>query len=631
MIIGTAGHVDHGKTELIRALTGIDTDRLHEEKERGISIDIGFAPYELPGGRLAGVIDVPGHEKFIHNMLAGIGGIDLVLLVIDATEGVMPQTREHLDILDLLQIKNGLVIITKVDLVDEEWLDIVQEDVLEALQGSFLEGAPVHCVSSVTGQGMPELRRSIDALAEVVKEKDTAAPLRIPVDRIFSAAGFGTVITGTVLGGTVAQGQRVQVLPPGRECRVRGVQVHGRQVEKALAGQRVALNLAGLEKKDVLRGSVVAEPGYFHLTRYCDASLKLLPTAPRPLLNMAPVHFYLGTARVVARLRLLGCEELAPGEEGFVQCRLERPLVARRGDPFIIRSYSPMRTIGGGVVLDESPARHKRFRKDVLSQLQELEKDDPLPFVLQKLRESQYSTLQELAQLTKMGLEPLREMMGRALREGEVLLLDDYYMPGALVERWEKAVLQELEAFHAAKPLQRGMQRARLAGLLPGRPPQRIFDALLGKMQAGGQVEAFRELLSRSGFQPRPSPGQAQKLQRLEEHFASAGLNSPTLKELGQELGLKREEEEELLDYLLRQGVLVKISEELYLHRDIYGQCLQALQRHFRENRSLTLAQYRDILQTSRRYAQALLEHFDGIKYTRRVGDERLPLKLPAD
>ncbi len=630
MIIGTAGHVDHGKTELIKALTGIDTDRLHEEKERGISIDIGFAPYRLPDGKLAGVIDVPGHEKFIHNMLAGIGGIDLVLLVIDATEGVMPQTREHLDILNLLQVKNGLVVITKVDLVEEEWLEMVKEDVKEALEGSFLEGASMHCVSSVTGQGLEELRKAIDNLAETVVEKDTAAPLRVPVDRIFSAAGFGTVITGTILGGSVAPGQRVEVLPPGKECRVRGVQVHGRQVEKAVAGQRVALNLVGLEKKDVLRGSVVAEPGYFHLTRYCDARLVLLPSAPRPLINMAPVHFYLGTARVVSRMRLLGCEELAPGETGFVQCRLDRPIVARRGDPFIIRSYSPMRTIGGGVVLDENPARHKRFRRDVLDRFKELEKEDPLPFVLQKLGEKHYATLQDLALLTQMGQQPLREMMERAQEQDEAVLLDDLYVRRAVVERWEETILQELEAFHRAKPLQQGMQKARVFRLLPGRPPQRLLDALIERLRDQGWLETSREFIFKRGFHPEPSARQEEQLRSVEALFKDAGLTSPAGKEIGQMLGLKKEEEEELLDYLLHTGVLVKAAEDTYLHREIYRQGLQALVQHFRDHPTLTLAQYRDLLQTSRKIAQLLLEHFDGMKYTRRVEDARIPWKLPS-
>ncbi len=631
MIIGTAGHVDHGKTELIKTLTGIDTDRFNEEKERGISIDIGFAPYRLPDGHLAGVVDVPGHEKFIHNMLAGIGGIDLVLLVIDATEGVMPQTREHLDILNLLQINKGLVVITKVDLVDEEWLELVIEEVKEALEDFFLAEAPVHCVSAVTGQGIEELRQAIDSLAGTVLEKDIDAPLRVPVDRFFSASGFGTIITGTVLGGTVAAGQTVELLPPGKEYRVRGVQVHGQKVEKAYAGQRVALNLAGLDKKDVIRGSVVAEPGYFHLTRYCDARLRLLPSAQRPLVNMAPVHFYLGTARVVSRMRLLGTEELAPGEEAFVQCRLDKPVVARRGDPFIIRSYSPMRTIGGGLVLDENPARHKRFRQDVLQRFQELEKEDPLPFVLQKLGEKHYATLKDLAQLTQMGPEPLQEMLERARQQGEVVQLDDLYVRRPALERWEEDILQEVEKFHRSRPLQPGMQRAPLSALLPGKPPQRLFDALLDRMLEQGLLGMSRELVFKPGFKPAPDSRQEKLLARLEEHFKHAGLDMSALKEAEQKFGLKKGEEEELLDYLLFQGILVKVSEDVYLHRDVYRQCIRALGEYFQDHDSITLAQYRDLLQTSRRHAQALLEHFDGMKYTRRVGDERVPWKLPKE
>jgi selenocysteine-specific elongation factor len=319
MIIGTAGHVDHGKTELIKALTGIDTDRLKEEKKRGISIDLGFAPILLPGGRLAGIVDVPGHERFIHNMLAGVGGIDLVLMVVDATEGVMPQTREHLDILELLQIKKGVLVVTKIDLVDEEWLELIKEEVKEAFEGTFLAGSPVHFVSAITKQGINELKVTLGRLAETVPARDKDAPLRLPVDRVFSLAGFGTVITGTILNGTVKTGETVEVTPPGRNFRVRGIQVHGKGVAEASVGQRTALNLAGLEKEGVLRGSVVATPGYFHPTRRLDAKLRLLSTAPRPIVNMTPVHFYLGTARAVASLLLVGCGELLPGKECFVQ------------------------------------------------------------------------------------------------------------------------------------------------------------------------------------------------------------------------------------------------------------------------------------------------------------------------
>lgn len=629
MIIGTAGHVDHGKTELIKALTGKDTDRLKEEKERGISIDIGFAPYRFPDGRLAGVIDVPGHEKFIHNMLAGIGGIDLVLMVIDANEGVMAQTREHLDILELLQIKKGLVVITKIDLVDEEWLEMVIEEVKDDLKGTFLEGSPIRTVSSKTGEGIEELKAAIYELASTLVERDVNAPLRIPIDRVFTVAGFGTVITGTIVGGAVTAGQNVEVLPPGKEYRVRGLQVFGSSIERAVAGQRVALNLAALDKGEVVRGSVVASPGYFQLTRYCDAKLKLLPTAARPLPNMAPVHFYLGTARVVARIRLLDSDELLPGKEGYVQCRLERPLVASRGDPFIIRSYSPMRTIGGGVILDERPGRHKRYKPEVILRLRELEKEDPLPFVLQKLNEVGWGTLKELAHLTKMGLKPMKEILNRAVREGLVTLREDLYITTDNFKRWEQTILKALERFHREKPLQFGMPRAHLAGFLPAKIPPRVYDALLEILVDNGEIVIQREVISRKGFSPAPTPDQQKILEEISAAFEKGAFAPPSTKELFSSLNVKKEEGDSLLDYLVQSGLLVKIGEDLYLHKNAYRRSLELLLEYYTMNKTITLAQYRDLLQSSRRYAQALLEHFDGCRYTRRVGDERIPLKLP--
>jgi len=629
MIIGTAGHVDHGKTELIKALTGIDTDRLKEEKERGISIDIGFAPFLLPGGQLAGVVDVPGHEKFIHNMLAGVGGIDLVLMVIDATEGVMPQTREHLDILELLRIKKGLLVITKIDLVDEEWLEMVVEEVKESLTGTFLSGVPIHLVSSVTKKGIKELKEDIARLAGSVLARDKDAPLRIPVDRAFSVAGFGTVITGTVLSGMVRTGEMVEVIPLGREFRVRGIQVHGQAVEEASAGQRAAVNLAGLEKREVLRGSVVAAPGYFHPTRFLDAKLKLLFSANKPLVNMSPVHFYLGTARVVARLLLLGCEELAPGKESFVQCRLDKPLVAQRGDRFIIRSYSPMVTIGGGIILDEHPPRHKRFKSGVLEKLEDLQKEDPLPFILQKLNESQGAALPELAQLIKMGTLQLKDLLERAQKEEKVTLIGDFYVTVDSRERWEAALLKELERFHQAKPLWPGMQKAHLGGVLPRKLAGRTYDALLEHLKDKGLVDLRGELISRKDFSPSPTGGQEKKMEEMLRIFKKEGLNPPSLKDLWLSLGLKKEEGESFLEYLVHKGFLFRISEEIFLHSDPYFRCLEVLKEHFRANRSISLAQYRDLLQSSRKYAQALLEHFDSCKYTRRLGDERVAWKLP--
>ncbi|MDO9536255.1 MAG: selenocysteine-specific translation elongation factor [Bacillota bacterium] len=628
MIIGTAGHVDHGKTELIKALTGIDTDRLKEEKERGISIDLGFAPFTLPGGRLAGVVDVPGHERFIHNMLAGVGGIDLVLMVIDATEGVMPQTKEHLDILELLRINKGMVVITKTDLVDEEWLEMVLDEVKNRLEGTFLADAPIHLVSAVTNKGIQELKEELAILAETITEKDKDAPLRIPLDRVFSIAGFGTVVTGTILRGKVRVGEMVEIIPPGKTFRVRGIQAHGKMVEDASAGERAALNLAGLEKREVLRGSVAAAPGYFQTTRHLDGKLKLLSSASKPLLNLSPVHFYLGTARVVAELYLLDASELQPGKEGFVQFRLDKPLVAQRGDRFIIRSYSPMVTIGGGIVLDERPPRLKRFKPGNIERLEDLEKDDPLPFVLQKLIAAQGAGLHELEQLSKMGKEQLNILLERAVEEDKAVLIGDYWIADDTREMWERAFLKELENFHHQKPLLPGMQKAQVGGVLPRKITGRTYDSFLDYLKQKGLINIKEELISRKDFSPSPNAVQEKKLEKILEVFQKEGLNPPILKDLWTNLKMKKEEGEDYLDFLVYKGDLVRINEEVYLHNVPYFNCVDLLKEYFTRNTSITLAQYRDLIQSSRKYAQALLEHFDGCKYTRRVGDERVSWKF---
>jgi selenocysteine-specific elongation factor len=628
MIIGTAGHVDHGKTELIKALTGTDTDRLKEEKKRGISIDLGFAPFQLPGGLLAGIVDVPGHERFIHNMLAGVGGIDLVLMVVDATEGVMPQTKEHLDILELLQIKRGIIVITKIDLVDEEWLELIIEEVKEAFAGTFLANSPLHPVSAITKQGIESLRESLARMAEKITAGDKDAPLRLPVDRVFSLSGFGTIITGTILNGSVKTGDTVEVTPPGRNFRVRGIQVHGEGVAEAFVGQRTALNLAGLEKEGVLRGSVVAAPGYFRTTRRLDAKLKLLSTAPRPLTNMAPVHFYLGTARAVAALFLLGNAELLPGKECFVQCRLDKPLIAQRGDRFIIRSYSPVVTVGGGVVLDERPLRHKRFHRGVLERLQELEEGDPLTFVLQKITAVQAAPLSDLSHLTKMTPQRLEKLLQRAAAEEKVALFGDLYVTAADKEKWEKEILKELEHFHQEKPLLPGAPKSWVGRRLPRKIAGPAYDALLEHLKGKGLLVISGDAVTKKGFMPRPTAVQEKKMTEIEKLFERGGLTPPAPKDLGLELGLEKEETGDLLDYLVYRGVLVKIATEIYLQSNVYAHCLQVLRDYLQINPRINLAQYRDLLQTSRKYAQALLEYFDGCKYTRRLGDERVARKL---
>ena len=632
LIIGTAGHVDHGKTVLIKALTGVDTDRLQEEKERGISIDLGFAPFRLPGGRLAGIVDVPGHERFIHNMLAGAAGMDLVMLVVDASEGVMPQTREHLDILETLGVQKGIVVITKIDLVEEEWRELVGEEIGEELVGTFLEDAPVVSVSALKGQGIEELKLLIDKMTEVLEPRNSAGPLRLPVDRSFVISGFGTVITGTLIQGSVHVGDTVAVVPPGLEARVRNIQVHDADVETALAGSRVALNLSGLEKSEVLRGSVVSTPGYYRQTDLVDLEVQLLPRSPRRLKNLDPVHFFLGTARSVGKMLLLDRDELMPGESALVQCRLDRPLVAERGDPFVIRSYSPMTTIGGGTVLDPYPTRHRRFRQEVIERLEELRQAPTAggdsAFLRRKLEELPAADIAKLAKETRLDKAKVENILGELEKQGLVSRLGNSFVAIKNLDLYREKLQEELINYHKKYPLAPGISRAQLKGFLPTGLNQRDYDALLEELQAGEVVAIKTDLVTLHGFEPEPSQADKNILEKLESIYHSGHLQPPSAKDALNSAGVNTARKDELFNYLLSRGILVKVSEDLFFHGEAYEEALNMLRRHFAEKEKLTLAEFRDISGSTRKFAQALLENFDQAKLTRRVEDYRTAFKL---
>lgn len=632
LIIGTAGHVDHGKTVLIKALTGVDTDRLQEEKERGISIDLGFAPFRLPSGRLAGVVDVPGHERFIHNMLAGAAGMDLVMLVVDAVEGVMPQTREHLDILQLLGVQNGIVVITKIDLVEEEWRELVQEEIREELTGSFLENAPIITVSAIKGEGIEELKALIDDMTAILDSRSSSGPLRLPVDRSFVISGFGTVITGTLIQGSVRVGETVAIVPPGLEARVRNVQVHDIDVKEAKAGARVALNLSGLERDEVLRGSVISTPGYYQQTDLLDVSVELLARAPRRIKNLDPVHFFLGTARVVARLLLLDRDELEPGESCPAQCRLDRPLVAERGDPFVIRSYSPMTTIGGGKVLDPYPSRHRRFRNEVIDRLSEL-KQDPTAggdsaFVRRTLEELVAADAVRLAKETRLDQEKINAILEELIEQSIVEKVGSSYIITKILHEHEAKLQSELEKYHQKYPLSPGISRAQLKSFLPGSFNQRDYDALLERLQKSEIVTAKGDLVTLHGFKPEPAAKDRQQLEKLTELYRAGWFQPPSIRDALEKAGSSSARKDELYTFLISTGILVKLNEDLYYHSDAYNEALMLLRNHFAAESQLTLAQFRDNTGSSRKYAQALLEHFDQIKLTKRVEDHRVAFKL---
>jgi selenocysteine-specific elongation factor len=576
------------------------------------------------------VVDVPGHERFIHNMLAGVGGIDLVLLVVDVMEGVMPQTREHLQILQLLEVPRGIIVLSKCDLADEEWIDLVEEEIREEVAETFLAEAPFCRVAALDGTGIPELVQTIREVLKSSLPKDADGPLRLPIDRHFSVAGFGTVVTGTLLSGKVGVGDTVEVLPPGERVRVREVQVHGKKTEAAAAGQRVALNLVGLDRQRLQRGAVVGTPGIFEQTARLDARLTLLPTAPRPLKFRDQVHFYLGTARVVGVVALLDRDLLEPGQSAIVQIHLDRPLVAHRQDRFIVRSYSPMTTIGGGIVIDPNPVKHRRFRAEVMQALAELESGEK-SFLLQKLLEQGCARLKDLELISGMGQERIAGHLEKLEAEGKVVRLADQWATAETVRAWRRKLIEETDRFHAASPLLPGIPHATLKGALPPVLAPKTFDQLLATAAAEGDLVQQGELLARPGFAPTLSATEQRAIERIEAAYREEGAQAKNKQEMLERLGLDPVRTEPLLAFLFSAGRLVRLSDESFFHIDTYRSAMAKLKAHFAAHESLTLGEFRDQLGSARKQVQAFLEHCDALKYTLRKGDARVAWKLPKD
>ncbi|MCR4420282.1 MAG: selenocysteine-specific translation elongation factor [Clostridia bacterium] len=629
LVVGTAGHVDHGKTVLVRALTGVDTDRLKEEKERGISIELGFAPLRLPNGQVAGLVDVPGHERFIRQMLAGAAGIDLVLLVVAADEGVRPQTREHLAIVDLLGVQAGIITLTKKDLVTPEWLELVAEEVREAVKGTVLAEAPMVAVSALTGEGLPELLDLLAEQAEKVIPRQPTGPARLPIDRVFSVRGFGTVVTGTLWSGSLRTDQTVVILPQELSTRLRQLQVHNRRVGEAYAGQRVACNLAGIEVGDVKRGSVVVSPGAFRATPRLDSELKLLSDAGRELRHGQRVRFYLGTAEVTGRVLLLDREELLPGETGLAQLVLEEPVVAARGDRFVLRSMSPLITLGGGWILDPYAPRHKRHRAEVVAALRAAGQALPQERVLGLLTRRRWGLpLDELALLAGLEAADAAAVVEDLAAQDLVVVLayegGQYVADRARVTRWEEEVDALLGEFHRQYPLRPGMPKEELRTRLFGRLPARAYSGLLEYWCGRGRVKDQGGYVARPDFTPSPSGAQSQTLEALLTAFREGRWQPPAPEEVFARLGVKPEEGHELLHYLVQQGELVRVGEGLYFSRQAVAEARERIADLIRTRGPVELAAVRDLLGSSRKYVLPLMEYFDQIHLTRRVGDKRV-------
>jgi len=620
-VIGTAGHVDHGKSVLVKALTGIDPDRLKEEKEREMTIDLGFAWFTLPSGLVVSVIDVPGHEDFIKNMLAGVGGIDAALLVVAADEGVMPQTVEHLAVLDLLEVRQGVVALTKVDLVeDEEWLELVVADVERLLKGTTLVDSKILPLSAVTGQGLPSLIEALDNLLSKTPPRRERGRPRLPIDRAFTLAGFGTVATGTLIDGRFGVGQEVEILPPGLKSRIRGLQTHKERIEVAVPGSRVAINLAGVGKDQLRRGDVVTSPGWLEPTRLLDVHLHMLGSAPKPLRHNASVDFYSGAAQIPAKARVLGAKAIEPGEEGWVQLVLARPMALLAHDRFIIRQPSPSLTIGGGTVVDPHPRRrHKRFRAQVIERLEALALGTPQEVLLTALEEGP----QEMGRLVKDShLEPevVEEALKRLLEDPRILVLGSSEGQLVVSSTWWEGFLARLvhliEEYHSRYPLRLGMPREEAKSKL--RFPSRLFNDLIGQAVKGGAVAQEGAALKLPGHEVRFTPEEEERVEVLLSKFSQEPYTTPSVSDCKAAL------EEEVLNALLEQGRLVQVSENTLFLASTYEVMVERVVEHLKKEGTITLAQVRDLFSTSRKYAQAFLEHLDAQGITRRVGDERV-------
>ncbi|MDO4581736.1 MAG: selenocysteine-specific translation elongation factor [Bacillota bacterium] len=625
IIVGTAGHVDHGKTELVARLTGINTDRLPEEKKRGMTIVPGFVPLILPDGQRLGLIDVPGHERFVKNMLAGVAGIDMVMLVIAADEGVMPQTREHLHILHLLDVSRGVVVITKSDLVDGEWLDMVREQAAELIAATSLKDAPIIAVSSISGQGIEELRQILQQLAAQVEQKPASGHFRLPIDRVFTKSGFGTVITGTLWTGVITDGERVQLWPSGAEARVRGLQVHGDKVGQAYAGQRTAVNLSGTEAELAPRGGWLAAPGLLKESYRLDVALRLLAEG-KPLQQRARLRVHHGTAEALARVNLLDREELAGGESCFAQLELEAPLPPLRGDRLVLRSYSPMLTIGGATVIDANPRKHRRFDKGELETLAALAGADRggqlLAVALRQKAPLNAAALAEQAQL------PLAEISGALpglCADGSLLSLEvdgvSYYFSAEKAEQRLAAVQRLLADYHRKYPLRSGVTTAELRSRALDGWSVKQLNALLALWQQRGCIRVNGQTAAAADFIPQPDAAQRQLLDKLLAAYQQSPFAPPETAEVVAALRLPAEQLSELLGWLVEQEQLVKTG-ELYFAATAVQRALELLRA--REDDSFTLAEFRDALDSSRKYVLPLLEYFDAAGITRRVGDKRI-------
>jgi len=628
IIVGTAGHIDHGKTTLIKALTGRNTDRWEEEQRRGITIDLGFTYFDLKNGDRVGIIDVPGHEKFINNMVAGVVGMDLVLLVVAADEGIMPQTREHMDILGLLGIKKSILVINKCDLVDEEWLELVEEEIQEELEGTFLEGAPVVKVSAATGQGFDELTDTIQQLmSDEVVAKDTQTIPRLPIDRAFTLSGFGTIITGTLISGTITREDVLEMYPIGKECKIRNIQVHGQNQDKCYAGQRVAINLSNVKKKEIRRGCVLAPKNSMKNTDLLDVKLKVLEDSMRILTNHERLHLYTGTSEILCRAVLLDKEQIGPGEEGLVQLRLEEEIAVKRGDRFVVRFYSPMETIGGGIVLEPNPVRKKRFDAQAIEELKKKESGSLGDVMELQIKEhgDTMITLAELAKVMAHSVDELKEYLDELEESGTIFVFpmkkDTYLWHRDSEFAVRQKIEETLQKYHSEHPYRYGMKKAEIHNTFLKKIKPNIFDAYIERMTGENVYGRREEYLSLPGYEVPKDAMYLQTEKLIEDTFEKAGYDFVRFSEI--DFGkIPRQTAEDVVLMMIDEGKVLRINEEMFTMKHLMDEAKEKIQNHLKEENLITIAQVRDMFSTSRKSAKPILEYMDSIKVTKKTGGE---------
>ncbi len=628
IIVGTAGHIDHGKTTLIKALTGRNTDRWEEEQRRGITIDLGFTYFDLPGGDRVGIIDVPGHERFINNMVAGVVGMDLVLLVISADEGIMPQTKEHVDILSLLGIEKSIIVLNKCDLVDGEWLELVEEEVREELEGTFLEHAPVVKVSAATGEGLDGLISTIERMtSDEVVAKDIQTIPRLPVDRAFSLSGFGTIITGTLVSGTISKEDTLEMYPVGKECKIRSIQVHGQDKDKCYAGQRVAINLSNVKKREIKRGCVLAPKNSMKNTDLLDVKLRVLDSSMRVLTNHMRLHFYTGTSEILCRAVLLDREEIGPGESGYVQLRLEEEAAVRRGDKFVVRFYSPMETIGGGVVLEPNPGVKRRFQQNVIEELERKESGSTADVIELHVKGhgDTLITLAELAKLTALSVEEVQDDVTQLESQGIVYVFpmrkDTYVWHADSRREAEQTIGTTLRAYEEKYPYRYGMKKAEVQATHFQKIKPNVFDKILELLIGAGCLKRVDEFLCTPEYEVRKDKTYDKVSKLLLDTFAKAKYDFARYSEIGLG-GADRAAADDILNILLEEKQVVKVTEDMYTLADYMERAKEVIGKKLAEDPVITIAQVRDLFETSRKSAKPILEYMDSIKVTKKTGAE---------